>query len=121
MYLLYPISRHTNFEAADLKTPLVQNQSETEHTKTPTMAPEDKRLHGAEVFSHEISGNCSDDPLIGPTKSSKIFTQSASRYTRYITKVETHCTGGLVDVKRGLSLLQPGMKPRPSSTYPVRF
>lgn len=98
MYFLYPISRYTYFGAADLNTRLVQNQSETEDTKTPTMAPEDKRLHGAEVFSHEISGNCSDDPPIGSTKSSQIFTKSASRYTRYITEVETHCTGGLVDV-----------------------
>ena len=50
------------------------------------MAPEDKRFHGAEVFSHEISGNCSDDPPVCPSKSSQIFTQSASRYIRYITE-----------------------------------
>jgi hypothetical protein len=55
-------------------------------TESPTMAPEDKRLHGAKVFSHEIAGNCSDDMPMGPTKSSQIFTQSASRYTRYITE-----------------------------------
>jgi hypothetical protein len=72
------------------------------------MAPEDKRLYGSDVFSHEISGNCSDDPPMGPTKSSQIFTQSASRYTRRITE-GTQC-GDLVDVKRGLSLPQLGFK-----------
>jgi hypothetical protein len=50
------------------------------------MAPEDKRLHGADVFNHEISSSCSDDPPMGPTKSSQISTQSASRYTHYITE-----------------------------------
>jgi len=106
VYLLYPISRHSYFGAADLNTQcrisLKQNtpKAQPRHREIKDFMQQKSLVTKLQTIRQWV--------LLKPVE----YSHNQLRATLAISpkEIETHWTGGLVDVKRGLSLLQPGIK-----------
>jgi len=121
VYLLYPISRHTYLGAADLNNPLVQNQSETEHTNPQPWHRKIKDFIEQKSLVTKflaIVQTIRQWVLPNPVK----YSHNQLRATLAISPklslnaLEVWWTSNAVYLN-----YSRGSKPRPSSTYPVRF